>query len=375
MPTPKKKPAAPAATKKTATAAKSAAPKAKKTTAEMPPLAASLLDAHVAWWESRLTDTAALERWMRAELDLILADAATLKLKDLVSGAQVKAVARRYAVELDLKGGIPELVSEVASALYESPAHAKARVIDVLPEAHFLDMLDKALEMEALRGKLVRGVVTTPFYIAFASDLLYRGIRDYVTQQTEMAQRIPGASSMMKLGKSVLHRARPDLEASVEQSLRKYIERTVEATAVSSAELLLAKLDRETLRGMALEIWQSLKHVPVARFKEDISALDVEELFCLGYAYWGDLRQTPYLVSLLNAGIERFYARYGSETLTTLLDDLGITPEMMIEEGLRFAPPVVATLSRKKLLAPLIRRQLADFYASPEVAALLADRA
>lgn len=371
MPSPK--PKAPAA-KKPSTTPKRGAPKSAPVPAQGSPLAQALLDAHVAWWETRLTDTAALEAWMRAELDRILADAATLKLKDVVGVGLVKAVARRYAVELDLKGGIPELVSEVASALYESPAHAKARVIDVLPEAHFLDMLDKALEMEALRAKLVRGVVTTPFYIAFASDLLYRGIRDYVSQQTEMAQRIPGAGSMMKLGKSVLNRARPDLEQSVEQGLRKYIERTVESTAVSSAELLLAKLDRDTLRGMALEIWQSLKHAPVARFKDDITELDVEELFCLGYAYWGELRQTSYLVALLNAGIERFYARYGGETLTTLLDDLGITPEMMIEEGLRFAPPVIATLQKKKLLTPLIRRQLADFYASPDVARLLADR-
>lgn len=380
MPTPKKKKPAPAASSTAAPeakprrAAKPSAPKATAPAADPRSLADALCEAHVAWWEHRLTDTAALEAWMRAELARILADAATLKLKDVVSGAQVKAVARRYAVELDLKGGIPELVADVATALYESPAHDRARVIDVLPEAHFLDMLDKALEMEDLRGKLVRGAVTTPFYIAFASDLLYRGIRDYVNQQTEMAQRIPGAGSMMKLGKSVLNRARPDLEQSVEQGLRKYIERTVEATAVNSAELLLAKLDRDTLRGMALEIWQSIKQAPVSRFKDEISALDVEEMFCLGYAYWGDVRQSSYLVALLNAGIERFYARYGGETLTALLDDLGITFEMMIEEGLRFAPPVIATLRKKKLLAPLIRRQLADFYASPEVARLLAER-
>lgn len=345
---------------------------AKTGTAMLPAKAEALLDAHVSYWQARLTDDAVLEAWMRVQLDAILADASTLKLKEVVSPAQIKAVAKRYAVELDLKGGIPELVGNVGTALYASPAHDKARVVDVLPEKHFLQMLDKALEMEAVRAKLVRGVVGTPFYIAFASDLLYRGIRDYVGHQAEAANRIPGAGSMMKLGKSMLNRARPDLEGSVEQGLRKYIEKSVSATAAQSAELLLHKLDNDTLRGMALEIWQGIKHAPVATIKQDISALDVEEMFVLGYAFWGDFRRSRYLVSLLEAGIDSFFALYGNQTLTTLLDDLGITDQMMMDEGMRFAPPVIKALVKKGLLEPVIRRLLADFYASDAVRDILA---
>ena len=43
----------------------------------------------------------------------------------------------------------------------------------------------------------------------------------------------------------------------------------------------------------------------------------------------------------------------------------------MIAEGMRFAPPVIKALSKKKLLDPVITRQLQDFYDSPEVAAIL----
>ena len=367
MPAAKPKPAA------TTTTRKAPSPKAKATSVASGAgsRAQALLDAHVAWWQDRLTDDAALEAWMRAELDRILADAANLKLKEAVSAAQVRGVAKRYAVDLDLKGGIPELVSNVANALYASPAHDKTKVVDVLPEAHFIDMLDKSLELESLRGDLVRGIASTPIFTAFASDLLYNGIRDYVATQSEAAQRIPGASSMMKLGKSVLNRARPDLEHSVEQGLRKYISRTVEATAHQSAELLIKRLDNRTLRGMALEIWQGLKHAPVGHFKREIRQLDLEEFFVLGYAYWGDLRKSKYFIALLDAGIDSFYSQYGGETLTTLLDDLGITPDMMIDEGMRFAPPVIKLLAKKKMLEPTIRRQLADFYASPAVAEIL----
>jgi hypothetical protein len=333
-------------------------------------LAAQLLDAHVAYWLARLEDPAALEAWLGAELDALLADAGQLKLKDVVSPAQIKATARTYAIDLSLQGGIPELVTHIAGALYRSPAHAQTRVVDVLPDTQFLHLLDKALELESFRARLIRGVVASPFYISLASDLLYRGIRDYVAQ-AGMAQKIPGAGSMMKLGKSVISRATPRLEASVEQSLRKYIARSVEATAVQSAELLLRQLDRDSLRGMALEVWQAVKHQPLSTFKQDLSELDVEELFVLGYSSWGELRKTRYYATLIETGIDAFFAHYGRQPLTQLLEDLGITRQMMLTEALRYTPTVVKALQRKKLLEPLIRRQLAGFYTSDAVRQIL----
>lgn len=336
-----------------------------------PPLARKLLDAHVAWWEDTLADPAVLEGRIRALLAAVLEDFTRLKLKDVATAEQVKKTARTYAIELDLKGGLPELVRGVANDLYDTPALDDARIQDVLPEAHFIDMLDKALEFESLRAKLVHAILASPFYKTFASDLLYRGIRDYVTTQSEVANKIPGAGSMMKLGKSVLSRARPDLENSMEQGLRKYIARTVGSTSERSADLLLAKLDSDTLRGMGMEIWHDIKRLPVRALRDDITKTDIEDLFVLGYAYWGDLRTTAVLGGLLDTGIDSFFAQYNEATLAALLDDLGITEEMMIIEAMRYAPPVIKTLKKKKMLKPLIERELADFYASPEVAKIL----
>lgn len=338
---------------------------------KLTPVAQKLLTAHVDWWEDTLSDTAVLEGRIRQGVASILDDFKRLKLKDVVTAAQVKKTARTYAVELDLKGGLPELVRGVANDLYDTPALDEARLQDVLPEAHFMDMLDKALEFESLRAKLVHAILASPFYKTFASDLLYRGIRDYVTTQGEVANKIPGAGSMMKLGKSVLARAKPDLENSMEQGLRKYIAKTVDSTSERSADLLLAKLDTDTLRGMGMEIWQDIKRLPIRALRDDITQPDIEDIFVLIYAYWGDLRNTKVYGGLLDAGIDSFFSQYNDRTLAALLDDLGITDEMMVTEAMRFAPPVIKTLKKKKMLRPLIERELGDFYASPAVAKIL----
>jgi len=340
------------------------------------PLAKKLLKAHVDWWENTLDDSDVLETRLKVLLAAVLDDFERLTLNDVVSADQVKATARSYAVELDLKGGLPELVRGVANDLYDTPALDTARIQDVLPEAHFVDMLDKALEFESLRVKLVHALLASPFYKTFASDLLFRGIRDYVTSQsenaTQAANRIPGAGSMMKLGKSVLSRAKPDLETSMEQGLRSYIAKTIERTSERSADIVLSKLDEEALRGMGMEIWQDIKRLPVRALREDITKADIEDIFVLGYAYWGDVRRGEVVGSLLDTGIDSFFDQYGRVPLRTLLDDLGITEAMMMAEAMRYAPPVIKVLKKKKMLRPLIERELADFYASPEVAKILA---
>lgn len=337
----------------------------------LPPLAKKLLDAHVDWWEHTLSDPETLEARIRRTLAAILKDFERLKLKDVVTAGHVKKTARTYAVELTLKGGLPELVRGIANDLYDTPALDDARLQDVLPESHYIDMLDKALEFESLRAKLVHAILASPFYKTFASDLLYRGIRDYLTTQGEVANKIPGAGSMMKLGKSVLARAKPDLESTMEGGLRKYIARTIEGTSERSADLLLARLDTETLRSMGMEIWHDIKRLPIRALRDDVTQPDIEDIFVLIYAYWGDLRTTAVYGGLLDTGIDSFFAQYNDSTLAALLDDLGITQDMMLAEALRFAPPVIKTLKRKKMLRPLIERELGDFYASPAVAKIL----
>jgi hypothetical protein len=57
-----------------------------------------------------------------------------------------------------------------------------------------------------------------------------------------------------------------------------------------------------------------------------------------------------------------------------LLDDLGISREIMLREAMRFAPHVIKVLNKKKLLEPVIRRNLARFYHSDAARAVLGAR-
>ena len=344
---------------------------AKKTAAALSSKAQALLDAQVDWWLERL-DAKALAPWVEAEVDALLADAAKLKLEEVVSRADVQAVAKQYAAELEPHGAIPELVGEIAQALQAHPIQKKTKLGELMPDKQFREWLDKILELHAAREALLHAALSNPVVSAMAGDLLYRGISGYLGESS-LTKSIPGASSMLKFGKSMLAKATPKLDAAIEATLRKYIQQSLDATLRESEHSLKTLLTDDLLRDASLEVWSSLKGLTVAQARSTVSAEDLEELFVIGYEHWRSLRKTPYYAAMIDAGVAGFFDKYGKSSLTTLLAEMGVTREMILTDVLRFAPPVLAVLKKKKLLEPMVRRWLSPFYSSPAAAKLLAD--
>jgi hypothetical protein len=334
-------------------------------------LADALLDAHVAFLVEQFTGEG-LRDLIAMHLDALLVDASRLKLKEVVTAKMIKDTARTYAAEIELGAGLPELVSGIASALYAHKIHDRTALKDVVVHARYEEFVDKILELESLREKLVRAAATSPIYIAFASDLLYHGIKGYIARGSEITRGVPGAGSVMKLGRSMLNKASPGIENALDDNLRKYVAKSVEATSRTSAEFVLEHLNEDALRKMTREIWDKLKFEHFGSLRDDIAKDDIEDLFVIGYEFWRELRTTEIYATLIDAGIDVFFDMYGDLTLTALLDEIGVTRDIMLDEAMHYAPHVLKVLKRKKLLEPLVRRGLEGFYRSGAVEQVLA---
>lgn len=329
----------------------------------MPPQAQRLLDAHVTYLTSRL-EGEALRELLETEIDRLLADAGRITLNEAVSRELIKTTVRSYAVELELSGAIPELVGDIARTLYAHPIHRRTTLNDLLPDGLFTEFLDKILDMHELHHWIVHEAVTNPVYAALAAEVVMEGIRGYLREGGSRLRRMPGAG--------LLRNALPFLEEGLEEGLQRYIEKRLQGLLQRSEHFLLDLIDAEQVRTLALEAWDLIKDKRIADFQEGVSSLDIEEFFVIGYELWRALRTTPFYGALIDSGIEAFFDKYGESSLQKLLEEMGITREIILRDALRFAPPVLAMLQRKGLLEPLLRRHLAGFYASPAVAAILA---
>ncbi|MGQ0697155.1 MAG: hypothetical protein ACT4PZ_02820 [Panacagrimonas sp.] len=332
--------------------------------------AEALLEAHVAFVLEQLAGDP-LNTLLENLLDTALEEAAQITLESVVTLDMIKATARTYAVELELGGGIPELVGDIARALHAHPVHDRTRLSDLISQRRFEDLLDHALALKSVRSRLVGEVIASPLYESIASDLLYNGIRDYLTRGAGASISIPGARSAMKFGRAVIGRATSGLESALEENIKKHIGHSVGQVSEKTAQSLLDGEHDAALREVALDSWRHIRNARVGDLREDLSALDVEELFVTLYEWWKELRKTPFMGAMIDAGIERFFDRFGAQTLAELLDDLGISRSMMLDEALRFAPHVLQALNAAGRVEPVVRQLLAPFYRSGRVEAVL----
>lgn len=340
----------------------------------MHPQARRLLDAHVEYLMQQLQGPA-LEALVAREIDELLAESRRLTLEETVTRDMIKATARSYAVELDLSGAIPELVGDIARALYAHPVHARTSLNDLLPDGLFEEFLDKFLEMRDLHAWIVHEAVDNPVYTQLATDVVIEGLRGYLQHGGQRATRLPGARQVGALGGRLLRGALPALEETLEESLRGYLQKSMQDLLRSSEDFLLGLFDKEQVRGLVLEGWDFIKDRRLTEFKEGVSGLDIEEFFVIGYEAWRALRETPFYGSLIDAGIDAFFDKYGEATLHEVLDEMGIGRDIALGEALRFAPHVLDVLRARGMLEPMVRRHLTGFYDSGAVEAILGETA
>lgn len=330
--------------------------------------AEALLEAHVAFVLERCAGPA-LQAWVDTRLDALLQELGRLRLDEFTSAQACKDTARACLLHSEVSAAVREWLKELVRALHAAALHQRSSFGEALSSARLGELLDRVLALKALRELILREVVASPVYGAFVSELLYEGIRNYLASNP-LTRRIPGAGSVMKLGKSVINKATPGLEASLEDGLKKYAARAVTETV--DAELLIRHLHQDALRQLVLDAWHKLEPLPLSAARKSLSAHELEALTGSVHEAWLELRGSALAAALLDAGIDAFFDRCGNLHLQQLLDELGLTREVLLDQARRHLPLALHGLKRRKLLEKLVRHLLEDFYRSPAAAAILA---
>ncbi|MBG14446.1 MAG: hypothetical protein CL553_15265 [Alcanivorax sp.] len=315
-----------------------------------------LLEALVAHLSESL-DPDRVDDWLEQELDALLAQADKVRLNEVVTAEQIGITVRKYAVQMELGGGIPELVGEMVDRLYNHGIQAERRVGELVDESTVAALVDKVLEIPLSR-RGVGWLSSNPVLLALLAGGAHLGLK------TWLHQGIP--ESLRGL---VGRRLPPRWRASLEMRLQEWLlERTA---ALLSDPWLYSDDNLGELRELVLVAWQDFAERPVTELRELLSSEDIQELFVIGYDFWREFRHSDYFATMLDTGINAFFEKYGDTTLRDLIDEVGIARDDLLDDARRFAPPVLRLLRERGLLDAWLRRHLAPFFEKPETLAIL----
>ncbi|MBJ9957722.1 hypothetical protein [Acinetobacter courvalinii] len=327
-------------------------------------LAQALLLEQVKFYKNQLTTQLSAD-FFQQFIQLFLQHAPNIQLKEVVELAQIQAVVKRYAFEMQLGAGLLEFIGEIAQRLHVFSLQSSAQLQDVFSDHQFEMWLSKFLELENIRHYLNQFLKESPSiqqlcqYIA--TTTLQNKLPKLFTQSDDDRISESKYEWQQKL-KSFSHRQQQRIEQKIEESIARFIQEQL-------ADLSL--LSNDDLESLARNVWDDNKAKPLSEYTQQVTPLDVEEFFVMIYEYWKELRQSAFIQDLILYGVKVFYDFYKDESLADVFAAIGLEEADLLNEAVRFYPKVVVALDQHGILEPIITLILKPFYDSADTLAAI----
>jgi hypothetical protein len=333
-------------------------------------LAQELLDAQITFLLSRF-EPAAYRVLVGEEVRQTFAWLAGARLSEVAREETVLNVIRRNVVEMPISGGLTELIGEMSRLFLTSSHNTTATLEDIFPRRIFLEMTEKALSLEVLRRNIIHRALYNTAFPRLIADVLFYVLRQYILAENALARKVPGLNVLFFLWRGAVSMAWPGLETSIENRIRNFVEEHIEYVLQQSERFLTEFLNAERLAEIAEDRFDEASRHTLARQFKALGPYDLDDFIVIGYEFWLSFRKTGYFRKIYTEMVRYFFDKYGDREVDVLIEDLGITPDMIITEILELTGPPIAKLLASGYLEGRLRLLLSDFFGSGAVQTLL----
>lgn len=323
-----------------------------------------LLQAHVRYELDQLQGEA-LERTIESAVAGLFAWSRTATLEDVVTPEQIDSVIERYAIELRVSGGITELTGELSRLVVQSERSAATRVDEILAPAAYAEFADKLMALEGVRRTLIPKLAQSVTFTAINTTLMVRSVLDVLPLTGKVGGGV--VAFLEPLSRSL----REQLEPRLAELLGDYLERHRASISRNVEARLLKLLTPDSLRSLLDEIWDGVAGMRLSEAFAALGDQDLEDIVVLIHEFWLRYRKTEFFREISQEMVAYFFAKYGTETLASLVHDMGVSQAMVSDELKRFLKPVLHHAKRTGALENAIAARLSEFYASTEALAAL----
>lgn len=311
-----------------------------------------------------------LDRWradqraatIAEEVDALYGWLESVPLRDLVDEETARRWARHVVCEWPLTDDLRGLVEEGARTVHRSLATETATVGDVLAREAYDEATEAVVGMKALRSEITAQLTSNTAYSQLVSHVLYHGIKTYLLTENVVARRVPGASSLVRLGQRAVNTAAPNLERGIDRQLIAFINVNVHETIKESRRFLDTILDDELLRTVADEVWAANADRSVGDAAGLVEEDAVEGLVASAWEVWTALRSTPPVSRLVEQVVDDFYGAHGDRPVAVLLEEAGLDRQRVAREASEAAGPAVDAVLDSGFLESRLRERLGAFY-------------
>jgi hypothetical protein len=287
----------------------------------------------------------------------------SVTVNDVVTPEQIVGVIDRYTTLFRTGGGIMELAGELAQRVVTSPLSEKTQVRAIISDGWLDDLVDELVALDGPRRELIHRVVGSSAYATMVAHALRQALVGFLFPEEPGV----GISRLTSLLKGAI----PDIEARLASSVTHFLGKRAEALSMSSEASLLGLLDEPWIRRTVDEIWASLAPMRLSELFGLLGAQHIEDFVVLVHEFWLQFRKTEFFSGIVRELVVHIFDKYGDESVRSLIEDMGVSREMVAGELRLFGRRVVEKALTSGFLEALLRAHIAPFYDSEDLRRLL----
>jgi len=323
--------------------------------------AKKILDAHVEYELARWTGDARNEQ-LAEEVAEAFTWLGSVKLNQLFTSAEIVDWCTRYAQQIELTDELLKMIGSAARSAYVVASKDDTRVVDLVPQNSYDTIADAVIDMTELREEITKQITTSEVYSQLMSHVVYQGIKNYLQAENVIARKVPGASTLMKMGQSAINTAAPKLEQAVDKQLTAFVNANIQDNIRESKRYMDKVLDKAVLSAVASEVWETNAQATVSELASLVPVDAVDDVADAAREAWVSVRGNEFLTAVLTRVVDDFLKQQGKRKVAEVLADVGITESLATDVVIDITGPVIDKALADGYVEARIRARLEGFY-------------
>ena len=292
-------------------------------------------------------------------------------LDDFTSAEMIIDFFQRNVIERPIPDEIPDFIAECANKIQECFYNDDTILEEVISKELYDEFVQNILGMEDLRNEVINHVVSSTIFSMLITETLYGGIKAFAVSENLIMKKVPGASSLMNVGKGLLNKTTfglsDNIAGHIDVQIKKFVSTNIENHLQKSEQFLIDAFDEEMIIKSGEEIWLKAGKYDSHDLAGFIDKGHIDSIAQNVRDFWSDFRQTDIFSKISKTLIEYFFQKYGEKLISHLLEDIGITSEMIINELEKTALPVLENEIVQSYLEERVRDRLQRYYNTREL--------
>ena len=318
----------------------------------------SLIDAQVTF----------MQHWLRKQAEPLSMEAwqwlGAQPLDNYISSDDLQHLLNDWLLDHPLSEVMRADIRDILHSIIYHPANDNVPLSELVDDTQVETLANYVGSHEQQRNILIHTLVGNDTFADLLTQTLYHAINDFMENTLDKAG---GVGKLMKLGRSSFEKA---TNKNLDEKLQTYLHRNIKDLAHRAEANAQQHLSNEEVSRLLITGWARIKEQPISHIQtylrdepEDSSIDHIEASIQQSY---NRLRMSPYLHSLVAAGVDTWYRNHQSDTIAQLAESLHIDEAAIMKLSTTLLPIVNDAFESEWLTAHL-REMLQEFYNQPNI--------